>query len=66
MRITKEMYTIATKTFPLKFIYRDGNETDILDGDVLTNKETCEYELNELFDEPEEYQILKVEVTYEF
>ena len=38
---------------------------DFLDEKVLGTKEECEYNLSE-FDGPEEYQILKVEVTYEF
>lgn len=64
MVVTKEMYCIASKSFPLKF-YRCGNETDELDEDVLRSKESCEYEL-ETYDEPELCQILKVKVTYEF
>ena len=65
MIITKEMYTIATKGFPLKFIDWNGEPRSNLSEMVLGTKEECEYNLN-TFDEPEEYQILKVEVTYEF
>ena len=64
MILRKEMYCIASRSFPLKF-YRNGYEIDELDIDVLRNKEGCEYEL-ETYDEPELYQILKVKVTYEF
>ena len=64
MVIIKEMYCIASKSFPLKF-YRCGNETDELHEDVLRSKESAEAEL-ETYDEPELCQILKVKVTYEF
>ena len=65
MKITKDMYVIATRTFPLEFIDFNGEARDVLDEKVLGTKEECEYNLSE-FDEPQEYQILKVEVTYEF
>ena len=64
MIISEEKYCIASKSFPLKF-YRCGNETDVLEHDVLMNKESCEHELS-TYDEPEEFHILKVKVTYEF
>ena len=63
MIIKEEKYCIASKSFPLKF-FRCGNETDELDWDVLRSKESCEHEL-ETYDEPCEFQILKVVVTYE-
>ena len=64
MIISEEKYCIASKTFPLKF-YRCGNETDILEYDVLRSKESCEYELS-TYDEPDDFRILMVKVTYEF
>ena len=64
MIISEEKYCIASKEFPLKF-YRCGNETDYFEHDLLRSKESAEDELN-TYDEPEEYQILKVKVTYEF
>ena len=64
MIISKEKYCIASKSFPLKF-YRCGNEIDTLEDDVLRSKESCEDELK-TYDEPEEFHILKVQVTYEF
>ena len=65
MKITKEMYAIATKSFPLKFIDWNGEPRNDLSNKVLGTKEECQYNLNTFY-EPEEYQILKVEVTYEF
>lgn len=64
MIISEEKYCIASKSFPLKFM-QDGEEYDSIDDIVLMTKESCEYELS-TYDEPEEFQILKVKVTYEF
>lgn len=65
MIIKKEKYCIASKTFPLKF-YSSGEERDHIDDEfVLMSKEACDNELK-TYDDPEECQILKVVVTYEF
>ena len=63
MKIEKTMHCIASKEFPLKF-YRCGIETDELEDDVLRTYESCVDELK-TYDEPEEFQILAVRVTYE-
>lgn len=64
MRVSKEKYCIASKLFPLMF-YEDGTEYDDIEDIYLTSKESAEDELN-TYDEPEEFQVLKVKVTYEF
>lgn len=64
MKLVKEKYCIASKSFPLMF-FEDGEEYDDIEAIHLTRKEDCENELK-TYDEPEEYQILKVKVTYEF
>lgn len=64
MIVKEEKYCIVSKTFPLKF-YRYGNETDYFENDLLMTKESCEYELS-TYDEPERFNMLKVDVTYEF
>ena len=64
MIIFEEKYCIISKEFPLRF-YRDGNEIDTLEHDMLMSKEDCEYELS-TYDEPENFRILKVQVNYEF
>ena len=64
MIIKEEQYCIASKDFPLKF-YIDGEDTDYFDQVVLMSKEDCEAELS-TYDEPDKFQILKVQVTYEF
>lgn len=63
MKIVKEKYCIASKSSPLMF-YEEGEEYDDIEDIYLTNKEDCERELKD-FDYPEEFQILKVKVTYE-
>lgn len=64
MIIKKEKYCIVGKSFPLKFMY-DGNEYDTITEIMLMDKDECENELK-TYDEPEENQIIKVKVTYEF
>lgn len=63
MIIQKEKYCIASSSFPLRF-YKDGNETDILDDDVLHSYNDCEKELK-TYDNFDDFQILHVKVTYE-
>ena len=63
MIISKEKYCIASKDFPLKF-YIDGEEYQNIEDAYLMDKEWCEKELAQ-YDEPEELQIIKVQVTYE-
>ena len=65
MIIEKKMYCIVGKQpFPLLF-YCDGYSYSVLDESVLSNTyEDCEKEL-ETYDEPEEFQIVPVKVTYE-
>lgn len=63
MIISKEKYCIASKSYPIKF-YMDGIEYDDVEDVYLTTKERCEKEL-EIYDVPEEFEIIKVMVTYE-
>lgn len=65
MKLVKERYCIASKSFPLMF-YEEGTEYDDIEDLVLfMNEKACEDELNR-YNDPEECQILKVKVTYEF
>lgn len=64
MIIKEEKYCIVRKSFPLKFM-QDGDEYDTIQEIVLMDKEYCENELK-TYDEPEENQIIKITVTYEF
>ena len=63
MKIVKEKYCIASKSFPLMF-YEEGEEYDDIEDIYLTSEDMCINNL-QIFDYPEECQILKVKVTYE-
>ena len=63
MIISKEKYCIASKSYPIKF-YMDGVEYDDVEDVLLTDKEYYEDELK-TYDEPENFQIIKVMGTYE-
>lgn len=66
MKMTTERYCIVSKSFPLMFCDEKGYECDdIEDAAFFLIKKTCEDELN-TYDEPENFQILNVKVTYEF
>lgn len=64
MKISREGYCIVSKSRPIKFLV-DGDEYDDIEDVYLTTKERCEKEL-EIYDVPEEFEIIKVMVTYEF
>ena len=66
MTIRHKKYIIATKTYPLLFISKDGYLSgDFEDVHMFATSEECEAELSNL-DEDEEYQILVVDTQYEF
>lgn len=65
MKIEKTMHCIASKTFPLKFYDYNGCERESMDDEnILMTYAECVAQLK-LYDEPEEYQILAVKITYE-
>lgn len=64
MIISHNKYCIASKSFPLKFYSYNGVETDELFYLNMMSYEKCETVLKE-FDDPEQYQILQVKVTFE-
>lgn len=65
MKIEKTMHCIASKTFPLKFYDYNGCECESMDDkNVLMTYAECTAQLED-YDEPEEYQILAVRITYE-
>ena len=65
MKVVRGKYFIASKSFPLMFYDEGEAYSDIEDACLFDDKEICEYALS-TYDEPEECQILKVLVTYEF
>lgn len=65
MIIKNEKYTIATKDYPLTFDDGNGNSVDDLDDAYLDLSYDNTKARLENYDEPDEFQILKVRVTYE-
>lgn len=64
MIVSNNKYCIASRSFPLKFYLYHGSETDELNHECLMSYTDCETALKE-FDDPEQYHILQVKVTYE-
>lgn len=65
MKIEKTKYAIASKIFPLAFDDGDGYQTDDIDNAYFYDSYE-DAEIIKRFDEPENFQILTVKVTYEF
>lgn len=66
MIIRNKKYIIVTKTYPLLFLSQDGYLSgDFEDVHLFATSKECEAELSNL-DEDEEYQMLVVDVQYEF
>lgn len=67
MKVTNEKYVIVTKDFPLKFNNANGDNVDNIEGACFYHSaEDADYVLTHSFDEPDEYQAIKVDITYEF
>ena len=65
MKIEKTMYCIVSKEFPLKFYDYNGCECESMDDkNVLMTYTECTEQLKH-YDEPEESEILAVNITYE-
>lgn len=66
MIVKKNKYVIATKSFPVVFDDGDGNpEKDIEYAYLYSNKSYAEKILNDEFDEPDNFQVIEVNITYE-
>ena len=66
MVIAKTKYAIVTKNFPLEFDDGNGNGVDNIEEARLYNDEKEADKVLQCFDEPEDHQIISVNVTYEF
>lgn len=65
MKIESEKYVIASRTFPLEFDDGNGeNVNDINEAFLYPLEGSAEAEL-ECFDEPENYRVLRIKITYE-
>lgn len=66
LKISKQKYVIVTKNFPLEFDDGDGNSMDNIEEARLYNDMECANNVLQYFDDPDEHQIIKVDITYEF
>lgn len=67
MVIRKKRYVIASKNFPLEFDDGDGCAMDnIEDAYFYESRDDAMSVLSRCFDEPDEYQVIEVRVSYEF
>lgn len=67
MVINNKKYVISTKGFPLKFNDENGNQVDnIEDAFFYRSIGEADDTLTYSYDKPEQYQIIKVDITYEF
>lgn len=64
MTINRNKYVIASKTFPLMFYDKHGNEFDDFEEPMMSERELAESVLN-IFDEPNQFQVLEIKVRYE-
>lgn len=66
MRVEQTKYAIATIVFPLEFAMESGYATENFEESKLWDaRSEAEEELSH-FDEPAEFQILEVKVSYQF
>lgn len=67
MKITDKKYVIVTKNFPLRFKKANGDNVDNIEKACFYyNVEDADYVLTHLLDEPDEHQVINVDITYEF
>lgn len=66
LKILKQKYAIVTKNFPLKFHDSCGNEMDNIEDAYLYSSNDDAITALGNYDEPEEFHIIKVNITYEF
>lgn len=66
MKITKKKYVIITKGFPIEFDSGDGNIVDDIEYANFYDGKDEAYISLKFFDEPEDYQVIGVNIIYEF
>lgn len=67
MITTNTKYIIATKEFPLLFDDGDGNMIDEVEYAYLYDeKEHAQCIIDNTFDKPDNYMVLRVKITLEF
>jgi len=65
MKIRFNKYAIITKERPMEFINVDCNTTDRIEEAMLNDSEYIVNDVLKTFDNPEEYEVLHVKITYE-
>jgi len=65
MKIRFNKYTLITKERPMEFIDGDCNTTDRIEEAMLNDSEIIANDVLKTFDNPEEFEILPVNITYE-
>ena len=66
MVIKKTKYAIVTKKFPLEFDDGNENNVDSIEEAYLYSDKEDTNKILQHFDDPDEHQIIKVDVAYEF
>lgn len=66
MVIKKTKYAIVTKKFPLEFDDGNENNVDSIEEAYLYSDKEDANKILQHFDDPDEHQIIKVDVAYEF
>jgi hypothetical protein len=62
VKITKDIYYIATVKRPVRFINKNAEEVDILgEANIFFCKDEAEY-VKSTFDEPEEFEIVEGQI----
>ena len=66
LKISKQKYVIVTKSLPLEFDDGNGNRVDSIEEAYLYIDEEDANKILGHFDEPDEHQVINVDITYEF
>lgn len=66
MKIRMNKFAIVTKEKPFEFVMDDLQQTEDIEEAMLNNLEDTCNKIIKTFPRPDEYEIMKVEVTYKF
>jgi len=65
MKIRFNKYALITKERPMEFIDGNCNTTDRIEEAMLNDSEIIANDVLKTFDNPEEFEVLPVNITYE-
>ena len=66
MKIYNDRFAVIKSDFPMRFISRDGYFQDELNEKCIFGNAESANKFREECDEPEEFRVIRVVVTYEF